>query len=261
MNSAIPLPQSNSLEAKKMRAAALLAILARAISQHIFQPTYILEKGGEIREILVLQAIANSRKESFCRALLLSIFPADQERNVTKAMDQVVRDISLCVRNLVSEAQSESFQSGVQDIVQKARGAWRLVQNSREKFEPYFELDHDADLEWRGLNFVDGHVSVVHDSIVRAEDDEALLLIFPRIHIIADTIPEPVTQGVVLMKSQSTLATKEMEKTKPSIPTTGRARPRTRQIRSRTMSISTNGTNNFLPQANLLSQPTALSGH
>jgi len=69
--------------------------------------------------------------------------------------------------------------------VRKARGAWRLVQITREKFEPYFELDPFFDLEWPALNLDGGNVSIVHDSIVRAEDDEALRLNFPRIHLVA----------------------------------------------------------------------------
>ena len=235
-----------------MRIAALLAILARSITQHVFQPTYILEDKDErdgIRSLLVHLAIINSKKESFCRALLLSIFPDDQAINGTKAMERVVREVPWCVRNLVSDAQYESFRSGVEDIVQKAQGAWRLVQNTREKFEPYFELNHYVDFEWQPLKFDNARVGVRDDSMVRTEDDEALLMIFPRIYIIADSEPDPVTPGVVLMESQSTPAVKELKKNNPSSPTTARAGPRSKAIRSRTMSVSGGGTSGFFSRS------------
>ncbi|CZR56357.1 uncharacterized protein PAC_06245 [Phialocephala subalpina] len=244
---AIPLPRSNSPTAKQMRIAALLAILARSIAQHVFQPIYILEgkdERDEIRELLVHLAITDSKKESFCRALLLSIFPGDQTINGTKAIKEVLK----CVRNLVSDAQYESFRLGVEDIAQKAQEAWRLVQGTKEKFEVYFELNHYVDLEWQLLNFDDGRVSVGDESTVTAKGDEALLMVFPRIYIIADSEPDPVTRGVVLMKSQSTPAVEEMERNNPPSPTTARAGLRSRAFRSRGMSPSVNGANGFLSQ-------------
>ncbi|KAH9213907.1 hypothetical protein DL95DRAFT_409857 [Leptodontidium sp. 2 PMI_412] len=251
LDHAIPLPRSNSPIAKQMRIAALLAILARSITQHVLQPTYILEdkdEENEIRSLLVHLAITNSKKESFCRALLLSIFPEDQAVNGTKAVERVVREVPWCVRNLVSDSQYERFRSGVEGIVQKARGTWRLVQGTREKFEPFFELNHYDDFEWQPLNFDNGRVGVGDESLGRARDDEALLMIFPRIYIIADSEPDPVTPGVVLMKSQSKPAVKEMERSNPSSPTTAKPGSRSKAIRSRTMSSSVNGTNAFLHQ-------------
>ncbi|TVY40184.1 hypothetical protein LOCC1_G005539 [Lachnellula occidentalis] len=264
----IPLPRSNSLEAKQMRIAALLAILARSISQHIFQPTYLLENDDErdeMRELLVLQAVADSKKESFCRALLLSIFPMDQEKNGMKAMERVVREVSWCVRNLISDAKYDGFQSKMENIACKAWEAWRIIQSTREKFEPLFELDHVAGLEWRALPFDERRVSVSQDSIARVEADEAF-----------GQPPDPVTPGVVLMKSQSTLAAKELETVNISSLTTGRAGPRSQEIRARTMSISANGisangistngvsvngTNGFLSQPTLSGETNLPGGH
>jgi len=46
------------------------------------------------------------------------------------------------------------------------------------------------------------------------EDDAALLAIFPRIYIAKDADPDPLTSGIVLRKSQSIAATRELEKDK-----------------------------------------------
>jgi hypothetical protein len=55
-----------------MRLAVILAILAREIDRHIFQATYIIAKGTQIREAL---AASDSENESFCRSILLSMDP------------------------------------------------------------------------------------------------------------------------------------------------------------------------------------------
>ncbi len=225
-----------------MRTAALLAILARSIVQHVFQPTYLLEDKDELRALLAHLAIENSKKESFCRSVLLSILPDNQTKNGTNAREQVAREIAWCVRNLVSEAQYDAFRSGVGDIVQKAQETWWLVQNARERFEPYFELYRYADLESQTLSFDNDSVSIGGGSLNRTEDDEALLMIFPRIYILADSEPEPVTAGVVLMKSQSIPAVEEMKSFNPPSPTTARASLRSKAIRSRALSLLGNGT-------------------
>ena len=65
----------------------MLAILARCINLHLFKSTYLLDDEGEIRRLLVRLAVANSKKESFYRAFLLSIFLEDQTRNATEAVE------------------------------------------------------------------------------------------------------------------------------------------------------------------------------
>jgi hypothetical protein len=89
---------------------------------------------------------------------------------------------------------------------------------------------------------LDGRTAVAEKkSTVRNPNaDDILLVIFPRIYIVADNEPDPVTAGIVLMKSQSEAAFKEIETEDVSSPTTGKPGPRSRAIRSRTKSISLN---------------------
>lgn len=64
-----------------MRIVALLVILARWINDLIFQPIYILDdEDDEVRLLLIHMAVENSKKESFFRALLLSIDPEEHEK-------------------------------------------------------------------------------------------------------------------------------------------------------------------------------------
>jgi hypothetical protein len=81
----IPIPQSNTVDAKNMRVAAILAILARSVDRNIFQPTYHLDFNSGLRELFVQQAAKNSKRESCCRAFLLPMFPQYQERVVSTA--------------------------------------------------------------------------------------------------------------------------------------------------------------------------------
>ncbi|KAI9873485.1 MAG: hypothetical protein M1830_000360 [Pleopsidium flavum] len=243
----LPLPQSNSPAAKNMRIAAILAILARCIDLHVFQPSHLLDEEDEIRPLLVRQAMANSKKESFCRAVLLSMFSEDQARNAAKGIERVVREVPWCVRNLLSDAQYDSFRLGLEHVVKQAYHAWQLIQSATEKFEPLFKLKHFEGIEWQMLSLDEDGAGAKEQSMVQTpEGDEALLVIFPRIYIIEDNEPEPITHGVALMKSQSIAAAAEIERRSPPSPTTGRPGPRSRAIRSRTLSISSNGGNDFL---------------
>lgn len=210
----------------------------------IFQPTYILDEDEEIRILLIRLAVANSKKESFCRGLLLSIDPEKQTKNASKRVEQVIREVAWYVRDSLSVVQYESFRPGLELVVQRACDFWRTMQCAREKFEPYFELNDYTDIEWQPLKFEGGE-----QSLTRASDvDEKLLVIFPRIYIIEDDEPDPITNGVVLMKSQSTAAAEEenLERRKSSSPTVGKAAPKLRSNKTRNKSISLNGGNDFL---------------
>lgn len=239
-----------------MRIAAMLGILARCINQHIFQPTYLLDEEDEIRRLLVRLAVADSKKESFCRALLLSIFPEIQAKNAAKAVERVVQEVSECVRKLISNTQYDRFKLDLKDVVFQAYNAWQLVQRTKEKFEPIFELRYYDEIEWRSLKLDDSSAVAGKEKAMKApERDDVLLVIFPRIYVVADSEPDPVTPGVVLMKSQAAAAAEEIQRAYPSSPTAGRPGPRSRAIRSRTKSISLNGGNDFL------SKPTPPSAH
>jgi hypothetical protein len=252
----IPLPKSNSPSAKQMRIAAMLAVLARCIDRHIFQPTYLLDEEDEIRRGLVRLAVADSKKESFCRAVLLSMFPEIQAKNAATAIERVVRDVSWSIRNLVSDAQYDRFKLGLEDVVCQAHDAWQLVKRSREKFEPFFDSRQCDDFDWQPLKLDDrSAVAGKEKTVGVSERDDILLVIFPRIYIVEDSEPDPVTRGVALMKSQSAAAAEEIERKQPSSPTGGRPGPRSKAIRSRTMSMSKDGGKDFL------SQPTPSSAH
>ncbi|KAJ5011813.1 hypothetical protein K4K57_005128 [Colletotrichum sp. SAR 10_99] len=66
---AIPIPASNSVNGKKMRAVAGLIICARALAVHVFRPTY-LSMGSDVEELLRALATVKHSQEMFVRAML-----------------------------------------------------------------------------------------------------------------------------------------------------------------------------------------------
>jgi hypothetical protein len=250
----LPLPRSNSPPAKRMRIAAMLAIISRCIDQHIFHPTYILgedeDKDDGIRPLLVNLATANSRKESHLRAVLLSIEPEKQAENASKKVGQVVAEVASYAQHVLSAGQCKKFKSGLEQLVQQALEAWQMAQCTRDKFETLFALDDD--FEWQLLGFEEGNTVNGDQSTAKVvEIGEELLVIFPRICFIGDEECALATDGVVLMKSQALEAAKEVdvekekERSKPSSPTAGKVISRLKSNGPRSK-VTSNGVNGFL---------------
>ena len=233
----------------------------------IFQPTYILEDGRLLRQLLLRLAVVHSKKESFCRALLLAMFPDEQAQAAKDIVVRVASEMMSFVRDLLPTESSERFQSELEDITKKASDIWLDVQRTKERFEPNFELVQDQDPEWQSICFEEdvgsmaGGVEQGPTRNAESERGEVLLVVFPRLYVVEDDEPEPVASGVVLRRSQAAAAALELEKDRGSNPTFGRVRStRSRQSRTRNQSISISGarngarngvveTRNFLPQA------------
>ena len=116
----IPIPQSNSNEAKTMRVAAILATLSRLINRDIFQPTFLLDSNSGLRELLREQAMENSRREAQCRALLLAMFPDEQIDEASERKQEVACKLMSVVDGLVPREKLELFRSDLDRVIQSA---------------------------------------------------------------------------------------------------------------------------------------------
>jgi len=101
-----------------MRIAVILAILARTTDVFIFKPTYLLEEDSGFRELLFHQAVIHSKKESFCRALLLGIFPDQQAKTATDRVSIVVHEVIRIVQDLLTVTKAEAFRSDLEGLTQ-----------------------------------------------------------------------------------------------------------------------------------------------
>lgn len=154
----VPLPRTNTAPAKQMRIALTLAILARLIDKHIFQPCYLFSSDSELRDLLVRLAVSNSKKEAFVRGMLLGIEEEEQGRTVKERRETVVREVVWYVGDLLADGEGdggrlEGFKTSLTDLVQRAAETWQLIQKSHVRYEPFFNLTHYDDLEWETLAF------------------------------------------------------------------------------------------------------------
>jgi hypothetical protein len=240
----VPLPPTNSPEAKKMRIAVVSKILARSIDEYVFHPTYLFGDGKEVRHTLIRQAISNSEHESLFRGVLLAILPEESEAAADMRVRKVVEEVLEYVQDLLPEDRIEEFTSSLEKLVRDACEVWEETRMTRRHFEPHFESKRFGDIECLPLNFSGLRTSKTGQELTsQGAGDEELLVVFPRLYLVeTDKIPEPITAGTMLGRSQSLRAAEELEK-QPHSPIIGRAMSLRQKPhhRDRRISISTQG--------------------
>lgn len=283
-----------------MRIAVILAILARLIDKYLFQPSYILHEESGLREILIRQAIENSKREAFTRGIFLATFEDEQADIADELVTRIVKELMHHIHDLLPAVHVESFRNRLEQIVQDARDIWWKAQRLRLRLEPDFQVEdygwerpiqfqfdvhpHNTGLPPPVANKQAAKVDTPQQSPPSSKvspqtptpktpntgssaaitpgmpapvaptapgpppplsngvintggptstntannrtnftntnnpfalpmtvpPDESLLLIFPRIYIVEDDDPEPVTPGVVLLRSQADDAEREL---------------------------------------------------
>jgi hypothetical protein len=220
----IPIPQSNTIDAKNMRVAAVLAILARSVDRNIFQPIYHLDSNSGLRELFVQEAVNNSRRESWCRAFLLPMFPQYQERVVAERCARVVHEVMSVVQGLLPGEQIDLFRISLKQFTETTINAWQRIQRMKEKLKSDFDMTVYKEMRWQTLKLDGGTVSNSEGAEVNDIEDtsQVRLVVFPRLYVIDDNKTVPVTAGVVLKKSQCEGAQREMDETQPGSPVIGK---------------------------------------
>lgn len=230
-----------------MRLALILAILAREIDRHIFQPTYILPEDSKIREVLVNLAMKDSKKESFCRSILLSIDPDTQAKSLEARRQAVVRNVGSHIFGLLSETQYDETRHSLERIVQKAADTWKRIQRTKQRYEPDFEPLQWGDPDWKPFippddgpaedQRVDGAIAI----------DENLLTVFPRLCQVENNGRLPCTYVIEVRRSlrQCVAAERELIREPPS-PTIGRVTSNRSRRKSITTASGANHNGNFL---------------
>lgn len=146
----IPLPQSNTQAAKQMRIAAVLAVLSRALSKHIFRPVYLIEDDAELALVLRNLEAISPQHEYHARSTLLAVLPDRGQRNAARRVKAVVREVSYLVQHLLSALQYEAFCSALMESCELACRQWSRIQHAAMKIEPYFGPPFD-DFDWQVL--------------------------------------------------------------------------------------------------------------
>lgn len=206
-----------------MRCALVLAWVMQLIDSELFQPNYIVPVESGIRSNLLREAMRDSRSESFRRAFLLSVFPEEQTRILDKRAASIFDNIMGLVEGLIDIDQAAALKSDLKGFIKLAYTVWQAIQRLQDRFEPNMDYTVDDSFDWGKLPLEDSEGSNNEGvSAASSTVDEAVLVVFPRMYIVKDAEPKPVTPGIVLMKSQTATAAQEVRSEAPKSPTFGR---------------------------------------
>lgn len=213
-----------------MRIAVILAILARSLDIHIFDSTYALGEESGIREGLCQLAVQNSNKESFCRALFLSLFPDKHEEALERRINNVKRDVMGHLKGMLPSPKDGEFEAALDRLVQSTYEVWATIRVAQERYEPNFNAATEEGFECDTLFFGDDFVdSNDQRTAIQGGTDDNILCVFPRLYVIEnDQVPRLIADGTVLRHSQVLAAAQEAQEQQMVLqnsPTFGRPVP------------------------------------
>ncbi|KAK1982765.1 hypothetical protein LZ30DRAFT_769929 [Colletotrichum cereale] len=163
---AIPVPSTNSFAAKKMRVAAALTILASALVEHVFQPTYLLGD-NELARLLTDLAFDDPEREAHLRSALLSLDPPRQKAHAIERAQKASSELSKYVSPLLPGSKQDQFTSALRAICQDARRCWARVLRLPDRVDPIFGVGIVPYAnDWKLMQFpgVDGQPSKARGS-------------------------------------------------------------------------------------------------
>lgn len=196
-----------------MRIAVILAILARSLDTYIFHPTYAFGEESGVREVLCYLAVCDSKKESFCRGLLLSLFPDEQDKKADERIDNATEYVMRHVQGLLPSPENEEFEAGLRQLARSAYETWTKIRTTKERYEPSFDVTQAEGSEWDTLVFdADVVDSMDQRTAIQGGRDDEILFILPRLYMIEkNQEPRLIADGTVLRRSQSLAAVQEAE--------------------------------------------------
>jgi hypothetical protein len=236
---AISVPRSNTRAAKQMRTFLVMAVLARSLTKHIFTPTYIFDEVTELQALL--SDISDKAKRNFLRGMILSLFEETQEEIATERVSMVLREVLQPVEDLLGPNAAQKFRQELKSKVQEAKDIWWRLQ----RHQIHFEADMNSDIErweWQSVRFSSDNDQMKSQAatLEAFDTDEAVLTVFPRIFVEDDPRDICIFPGVVLQKSQTAIAEREVNEIAASSPVEGKQGFTNRSIRARR--LTTNGT-------------------
>jgi hypothetical protein len=137
----IPLPLSNTPSAKHMRIAAFLTILSSELSDQLFQPTYVLESGEELSDLLSELAKDDALRGSYIRSVLLGTLQDYQKSQAQARANRTAQKVFAHFDSLFSSIeQRDRFKTALQKFCSTACGEWQHIQRVDDKIEFTFHL-------------------------------------------------------------------------------------------------------------------------
>ncbi|KAF2633277.1 hypothetical protein BU25DRAFT_416521 [Macroventuria anomochaeta] len=204
----IPLPQSNTDAARRMRTAIILGALTRLVDKFVFQPTYLLDEESGLREILRDEASVDPVKERYTRGILLSMSPDEQEANSEGILHHVAKELleTANVRALLTPETFDAFPQALDDFVGQCREEWKIIQRGKQKLEPSFAYSTCSNHPWQLFDDTradarDGRHSEGLSATTAIENN---IVLIPRIYLVGTKAdPDPITHGCVIQNVHS----------------------------------------------------------
>jgi hypothetical protein len=197
-----------------MRAVILQAILAASLVRKVFTVTYQVEEDGELRDLLLALAEVDGCKESFLRGMLASLPEENEVTVIKKRVKAVVFEVSDHVRDLLGRDQGEFLRSELESVVDKAAQIWKSIQKKESRFEGDIDTRYDTRWQWKAVEFSNesGALTMRDVPANSFAQNDAEIVLFPRVFIVKEEGDVPVFPGVVLQSSQMVRAKQELDR-------------------------------------------------
>lgn len=134
----LPLPPSNSKEARQMRMAACVGALGSRFAGHIFVPMYVEPDAGEITNLLSSLSNTDSAREVYLRSVLLSVDPEHQKNIMRKRFVEIIETVHKTLGCLVREEKQSAFEAELREVCRVAVECWEFIRQTEVKVHPVF---------------------------------------------------------------------------------------------------------------------------
>ncbi|RYP47649.1 hypothetical protein DL768_006302 [Monosporascus sp. mg162] len=152
----LPLPASNTPDAKHMRIAACIAALGSRFFQLIFVPVYQQSDTGELSDLLSNLATADTRRETYLRSILLGVLPEEQISIRNQRTAEIVDDVCTGIGCLLEDQKKAAFRVRVEEACKVAAECWQNIRFMETKVNPFMPIyegmednaEHSIDEYW-----------------------------------------------------------------------------------------------------------------
>ncbi|RYP14590.1 hypothetical protein DL765_006261 [Monosporascus sp. GIB2] len=161
----LPLPASNTPDAKQMRIAACIAALGSRFARLIFVPVYLQSDAGELLSdasellsdagellsdagepqpdegwlsgLLFNLAAADAPREAYLRSVLLDVLPDKQARIRKQRTAEIVNAVCTGIGQLLDEPKRAEFRNRVEDACEAAAACWQKIRQLKTKVHAF----------------------------------------------------------------------------------------------------------------------------
>ncbi len=123
-----------------MRLTAALRVLASALSERLFQPTYILDDSKSLFGVMSKLARDDPTREFHLRSVLLDVYPHKQRDNGRRQAKKVVQDVLYRVKPLLPVAKQAAFEGALEAMCIEFVDKWMKLQKHFDVIEPSFDF-------------------------------------------------------------------------------------------------------------------------